>query len=138
MQYTFKPQNEHEQRWGYNAYCSNVLYVNQGAILTHSIRASGHKFLYVNLQHTVNHCLCFVHTICRFDEIRCQSLSLEVNCGYARMAICELTPGKQGTNTHQIDKGKRENESGTFCTPSFGISATYMKGHKPSLFVVTM
>ena len=92
------------ERWGYNAYCSSVLYVNQGAILAHCIR-SGHKFLYVNLQRKVNHCLCFVHTTCRFEEIRCQSLSLEVNCGYARMAIHELTTSKQATNTHQIDKG---------------------------------
>ena len=66
-----------------------------------------------------------------------KSLSLEVNCGYARVAIRELTPTKRGTSTQQIDKGRRENEfQELFGTPSFGIPATYYmkEGHKPSLF----
>jgi len=65
------------------------------------------------------------------------AISLEVNCGYARAAIRELTTVQRGRNGRQSHRQKRQDEfRELFDLPTFGLPTDYfeMKGHRPSRF----
>ena len=66
-----------------------------------------------------------------------KAISLEVNCGYARVAIREMASIQRGRNGHQFDRQKTQVEfRELFDLPTFGLPTDYfdMNGHRPSRF----
>lgn len=69
------------------------------------------------------------------------AISLEVNCGYARVAIRELTTVQRGRNGRQSHRQKRQDEfRELFDLPTFGLPTDYfeMKGHRPSRLIAVV
>ena len=69
------------------------------------------------------------------------AISLEVNCGYARVAIQELTSVQRGRNGRQFYRQKRQDRfQEIFDLPTFGLPTDYfdMNGHRPSRFIAVV
>ena len=56
------------------------------------------------------------------------AISLEVNCGYARVSIQELTTVQRGRNGRQSHRQKRQDEfRELFDLPTFGLPTDYFE-----------